>query len=123
MKKFNEKEYFSGKDVSKKVGRGYRTIIIWYEAKQYAEENNIDFPEGLPEVYRDFDARGTRYWDKQGIEQLIKFKKKLKLGDLSFYNRKIWGKRGVKIQENADNAKIKKEQMDGEKRIEAKEKE
>lgn len=108
MKTFNNIEYFSGDEVAKQVGRGYRTIVYWYDAKYFAEENNIEFPKGLPPVHREFDERGTRYWTKEDIQELIKFKNNLKSGSLSFYSRKLWGKRGKKIQENMDIAKQQK---------------
>lgn len=104
-------EYYSQFEVAKKIERSYSGIKTWYDAIEFARENNADpkneyievvLPE-LPTPRRDLDDRTTRYWTNEQIEQLIIFRDSIKRGDLAFYNRqKMWGERGARIQDKID---------------------
>lgn len=81
--------YISIGRVADKVGRGATTIKTWYE---WAEKN--DRLEALPEMKRDLDNRGTRYFKESDIPKLIKFRDNIKYGMMADVNRLKWGKRG-----------------------------
>ena len=103
MKLIDKVEYYTVTEVAKQVDRSVSTILNWYDAEQYAKENGIEFPEGLPKIHRDFDKKGTRYWTEKDIENIKQFRDSVVSGSLSFYSRKLWGERGRRIQENIDS--------------------
>lgn len=76
-------------EVSKKIDRGVVTIKNWYE---WAERN--DKLDSLPEIRRDLDARGTRYFNEDDIPKLIEFRDNIKYGMMSDVSREKWGERG-----------------------------
>lgn len=81
--------YITIGDVAKKIGRGVVTIKNWYE---WAEKN--DCLDMLPEMRRDLDARGTRFFLESDIDKLIKFRDSIKYGMMADVSRKKWGERG-----------------------------
>lgn len=81
--------YITIGEVAKKIGRGVVTIKNWYE---WAEKN--DRLDMLPEMRRDLDARGTRYFREADIPKLIEFRDSIKYGMMADVNRKKWGERG-----------------------------
>lgn len=85
--------YITIGDVAKKIDRGVVTIKNWYE---WAEKNNcLDM---LPEIRRDLDARGTRYFREDDIPKLIEFRDNIKYGMMADINREKWGKRGERVE-------------------------
>lgn len=120
MKIIDGKKYYKGSEVATKIGRSYITILNWYAALDSEEYKNLDEKNlpTLPTPYRNLDERKTRYWDEEGVQQLLEFKNSIKLGDLSFFNRNnVWGKRGKDIQRriDAEQEEIKDEQKEQEK--------
>lgn len=74
------------------INRSLSTLNVWYEAEQYASENNIHFPFVLPEPRTDLDNRGSRFWDDEGVNKLKRFRDNLMRGDLAFYTRTLVNK-------------------------------
>nr|DAU38684.1 MAG TPA: hypothetical protein [Caudoviricetes sp.] len=74
------------------LNRSLSTLNVWYEAEQYAAENNIHFPFVLPEPRTDLDNRGSRFWDDEGVNKLKRFRDNLMRGDLAFYTRTLVNK-------------------------------
>lgn len=74
------------------LNRSLSTLNVWYEAEQYANENNIHFPFVLPEPRTDLDNRGSRFWDDEGVNKLKRFRDNLMRGDLAFYTRTLVNK-------------------------------
>lgn len=113
MKIVDGKEYYKIGEVTKRVGRSSTTIItVWYGARDYAKQTGDHFPFKLPEFRQDIDKRQTRYWDKEGVEQLIAVRDSIRRGDLAFYNgAKMWGARGVEIAERKEFKKQVKDDL------------
>lgn len=104
MKIVDGVEFYSISEVTEMVGRSNSTISrVWYGARDYANEEGLHFPFKLPEYRQDLDGRQTRYWSKDGVEELIQFRDNIRSGDLSFYNEKnMWGERGKRIAERRE---------------------
>lgn len=91
MKEIDGKRWYKIGEVTKMVERSASTIIVWYDAAEYAAETGHPFPFVLPKFRQDIDSRKTRYWSESGVEMLIKFRDSVMKGDLSFYTRgRMW---------------------------------
>lgn len=91
MKEIDGKRWYKIGEVTKMVQRSASTIIVWYDAAEYAVETGHHFPFVLPKFRQDIDNRNTRYWSEDGVEMLIRFRDSVMKGDLSFYTRnKLW---------------------------------
>lgn len=91
--KFTEgKNWYKVGEVCQMLNRSLSTINVWYEAQDFANENNIHFPFVLPEPRTDLDNRGSRFWDDEGVNKLKRFRDNLMRGDLAFYTRTLAGK-------------------------------
>ena len=109
MKNVDGVKYYTASEVSPMVGRSYSTIISWYEARDMASKNGLEFPGELPEIVRSFDKKRTRYWSEDSVEQLKLFRDNIQPGDLSYYNkRKMWGIRGQEILERQEKKEAEK---------------
>lgn len=89
MKFAEDKNWYKVGEVCQMINRSLSTLNVWYEAEQYANENNIHFPFVLPAPRTDLDNRGSRYWDDEGVNKLKRFRDNLMRGDLAFYTRTL----------------------------------
>lgn len=78
--------------VSKQVERIPATIKNWYSWAEIEDRLN-----DLPEVRTNIGRKGTRYFTQEGINQLIKFRDEIVVGEMAEYNREKWGERGKRI--------------------------
>lgn len=76
-------------DLAKEVGRSAATIKNWYE---WAEKH--DRLDDLPEMYRDIDKKGTRYFNEDDIPKFIEFRESIQYGMMADVSREKWGSRG-----------------------------
>ena len=91
MKEIDGKKWYRIGEVTKMIQRSSSTIIVWYDAAEYAADTGHPFPFVLPKFRQDIDSRRTRYWSEDGVQMLIRFRDSVMKGDLSFYTRdKFW---------------------------------
>lgn len=92
MKTINGERFLTIGEVSEIVLRGVQTIKAWYK---WAEDNNCT--EQLPEVHRDIDQKGTRYFRETDLHLMKVFRDSVKYGNMAEQSRTRWGKRGKEI--------------------------
>lgn len=106
MKTVDGVNYYGINEVAKQLDRTAQSIKIWYK---WAAEQPEDVQNLLPPVRRDIDARGTYYFDEEGIEKLQAFREQISYGLMSSYTQTRWGKRGKEIGERKKQKELQKQ--------------
>lgn len=83
--------YFKITGVAKEVGVHPNTLRLWDKYSDILEAEGQD--RLIPKPYL-MGVKGIRYWSKSDIKEIISYKNKDKFGDLAYFNRAQWGKRG-----------------------------
>ncbi|MNN32905.1 hypothetical protein D3C81_1466410 [compost metagenome] len=91
--------YYTIGEVAKLIKRKPQTIKGWYAWQE--EGHEADLPD-LPEVFTNFDTKGTRYFKASDVKQLEAFRDSITHGVMAEFNRQRWGVRGKEIKNKKD---------------------
>ena len=78
-------------EVAKELGVCISTIRNW---EDYEKELGY---QCLPQPRRDLDKKGSRYYSREDIGNLKKFRDGIEYGTIAIASRKKWGERGKHI--------------------------
>jgi len=84
-------------DAGKAVRRKQATINKWYKYSQMVRGEQISKAYiGQPLMPICIRINGIKYWDKEGLNKIIEFSKKIKRGSMAHFNISFWEKETAK---------------------------
>lgn len=93
MRIINGGEFYTVLDAGKAVKRKQATINRWYKFSEMVRGGQISKGYiGQPLMPICIRIKGIKYWDKEGLNKIIEFSKKIKRGSMAHFNISFWEK-------------------------------